>query len=284
MARNTHPAAVILAACLGLAAQAAATKEKWVFNAPAADGYSIHLTEVTPAPGTALTAGQTIEFKVTVTYSMTIAPKGRIVLVFQDDAGELAESDREQVVVPVSGPIGNLTLTDKVLIPSHSKELLLFVPLVPDGLKTTTGEVTIRYPIGPHIAANAPVDIVYEAGSPTAMQAEFAPYVAKARATWPEAKARYLAGLPPKHAFFVTYQLQDQKGNVERVFVAVHEIAEGVVHGRIWNEITLVEGFEFRQEISFPEADVLDWTIARPDGTEEGNFIGKYVDEKRSKP
>lgn len=104
------------------------------------------------------------------------------------------------------------------------------------------------------------------------------------RATWPDAKARYLAGLPPKHAFFVTYQLEDRKGNVERVFVAVHEIAEGVVHGRIWNDITLVEGFEFRQEISFPESDVLDWTIARPDGTEEGNFIGKYVDGKRGKP
>ena len=26
------------------------------------------------------------------------------------------------------------------------------------------------------------------------------------------------------------------------------------------------------------ESDVLDWTISKPDGTEEGNFVGKFLD------
>jgi hypothetical protein len=37
-----------------------------------------------------------------------------------------------------------------------------------------------------------------------------------------------------------------------------------------------------RQSITVPESEVLDWTIARPDGSEEGNFIGKYLDSHRS--
>jgi hypothetical protein len=43
-------------------------------------------------------AGSTVDFNVTATYSLTIAKQGVIVLVFQDDVGELAEKDRPQVV------------------------------------------------------------------------------------------------------------------------------------------------------------------------------------------
>ena len=30
--------------------------------------------------------------------------------------------------------------------------------------------------------------------------------------------------------------------------------------------------------IEFNEKDILDWLIAKPDGSEEGNFIGKFLD------
>lgn len=29
----------------------------------------------------------------------------------------------------------------------------------------------------------------------------------------------------------------------------------------------------------FPESEVVDWTILSPDGKEEGNFVGKFLDE-----
>jgi hypothetical protein len=169
-----------------------------------------------------------------------------------------------------------------VTIPGQASELYQFIPLVPDGIERSTGEITIRYPIDPHVAANAPVDIPYTAKSARDMAAELAPYVAQARASWPAARARYLAGLPPRQAFFVTVELRDAKHRTERVFVAVDEIADGTVSGRIWNDIELVEGYSFRQSITVPESEVLDWTIARPDGSEEGNFIGKYLDSHRS--
>jgi hypothetical protein len=34
-----------------------------------------------------------------------------------------------------------------VTVPTGAKELRLFFPLVPDGSSTTTGEVTIRWPV-----------------------------------------------------------------------------------------------------------------------------------------
>lgn len=31
--------------------------------------------------------------------------------------------------------------------------------------------------------------------------------------------------------------------------------------------------------ISFAESMLIDWTISKPDGTEEGNYIGKFLDD-----
>ena len=48
--------------------------------------------------------------------------------------------------------------------------------------------------------------------------------------------------------------------------------------GLIANELGNVKTFQQNQLITFSEAVVLDWTISRPDGTEEGNYIGKLLD------
>jgi hypothetical protein len=121
----------------------------WAFNGIPAEGYSIELVSVDPAPGTPLLAGTSVEFKITVNYSMSVAKTGSIVLVFQDEKDRSAKSDETQVVqATVSEPQGSVTLTDTVVVPRRIKELRLFVPLIPDGLNETNGEVTIRYPIG----------------------------------------------------------------------------------------------------------------------------------------
>jgi hypothetical protein len=44
-----------------------------------------------------------------------------------------------------------------------------------------------------------------------------------------------------------------------------------------------VKGYKHGDEYKFPESEVLDWTISKPDGTEEGNFIGKFFDSLREK-
>lgn len=107
------------------------------------------------------------------------------------------------------------------------------------------------------------------------------PHVKKARETYPEARKRFLDGLPPKHSFFVTARLSDREGHVEQVFIAVKEIKKGVIKGVIWNDIRLVSGYRHGDVYSFPEGELLDWTITRPDGTEEGNFVGKFLDTYR---
>jgi len=119
----------------------------WAFNGTRAEGYSIDLVSVDPAPGTPLVAGSTVEFKITLTYTMSVAKKGTILLVFQDEKNRSAKPDGPMVSQDVTEPTGTVSLVDKIAIPKRAKELRLFVPLSPEGLTETSGEVTIRYPI-----------------------------------------------------------------------------------------------------------------------------------------
>jgi hypothetical protein len=105
------------------------------------------------------------------------------------------------------------------------------------------------------------------------------PLIAKGRATYPAAKKRFLAGLPREDVFYVRKRLVDPgDGRREEVFVEVNAIKNGSIYGRIASELTVVNSFRRWQSISFTEADVLDWTILHPDGREEGNYVGKFVD------
>jgi hypothetical protein len=125
----------------------AAEDSPWAFKGGAADGYSIDLVSVSPTPGTPLTAGSKVDFRITVSYSLTIAKSGVIVLVFQDEQNRNAQGGGPQLIQPVSEASGTVTLTKTITIPDNAKELRLFVPLVPAGVTNTSGEVTIRYPL-----------------------------------------------------------------------------------------------------------------------------------------
>jgi hypothetical protein len=133
------------------------------------------------------------------------------------------------------------------------------------------------------LAPNAPVDRPLSFGKDqvAAREAAIAPYVARARETWPAARDRYLAGLPRGETFFVTTRLRDTAGRIEQVFIRVTRIAGGEISGQIANNVTLVEGYRSGQAYSFPDSELLDWLVAKPDGTEEGNFVGKFLDTYR---
>jgi hypothetical protein len=119
----------------------------WAFNAPPADGYSISLVTVDPAPGTTLIAGTALEFKVTVSYKMSISKVGKIVLVFQDEKNASISPNSPHAHFDVNADAGVVSLAAALTVPADAKELRVFVPIVPQGLRHTTGEVTIRYPI-----------------------------------------------------------------------------------------------------------------------------------------
>jgi hypothetical protein len=131
-------------------AQATVAEEQanpWAFNAPRAEGYRIDLVSAEPPPGTPLLRGASVPFKVTVSYSLDVAPHGAVILVFQDESNKVVTGERGQTTVEVQKGNGVVTLADTVVVPSDANELRLFIPIVPDGLTTTTGEITLRYPI-----------------------------------------------------------------------------------------------------------------------------------------
>jgi hypothetical protein len=108
-----------------------------------------------------------------------------------------------------------------------------------------------------------------------------APYIAKARATYPGAKKRFLAGLPPGHRFSVRIPLIDRDGTREDSFIGVETIKGANITGTINSRLTLVKGFKTGQRMTFPESKIDNWLILRPDGTEEGNAVGKFLDTYR---
>jgi uncharacterized protein YegJ (DUF2314 family) len=106
-----------------------------------------------------------------------------------------------------------------------------------------------------------------------------APYIAKGRATYLEAKRRFLAGLPKGQTFSVMKCLSEGNGAVlEDVFVDVDSIKNGKIYGRIANELSAIKTQHQWDKISFPESEIMDWTIIHEDGSEEGNVVGKFLD------
>lgn len=135
-----------------------------------------------------------------------------------------------------------------------------------------------------HVAPNAPPDQPKQANSSAEVrkfEEAIQPHLKKAKETYPDAKKRFLGGLPPKHSFFITTRLRDEQGRFEQVFIAVKEIKKDVIKGVIWNDVMVVSGYKFGDTYSFPESDLIDWTITKPDGTEDGNFVGKFLDTYR---
>jgi uncharacterized protein YegJ (DUF2314 family) len=123
-----------------------------------------------------------------------------------------------------------------------------------------------------------------EGNAAIAYDKAIAPYVAKARATWPAAKKRFLAGLPEGWSFAVSYRLLQtdkptKQQRFEDTFVNVKEIKGGMIRGTIGNKLGVVTNYRMGQTIEFPESKIMNWVFIRPDGSEEeGNVLGKFLE------
>lgn len=129
------------------AASSAETAMPWAFVNGSAKGYSIKLESASPAPGSPVTVGQTVEFKVTVSYQLSIADKGLIAIVVQDEADKNLLPDKKQPRQSVDRGKGTVTLTESLVVSAGINEVRLFIPLVPSGITHTDGELVIRYPV-----------------------------------------------------------------------------------------------------------------------------------------
>jgi uncharacterized protein YegJ (DUF2314 family) len=131
------------------------------------------------------------------------------------------------------------------------------------------------------LSKDAPSDKAHHVES-TDMQKQYeqmvAPYIEQALKTLPDAKQRFLAGLPQGEAFFLVTRIYDTDGRFEQVFVRVKKWDQDKIKGAITNDLYTVKDFHNGQLIEFEEKDILDWLISKPDGSEEGNYVGKFLD------
>jgi len=105
-----------------------------------------------------------------------------------------------------------------------------------------------------------------------------APYVARARATLPDIKQRFNKGLKKREVLFVTIRLHGPDNKFEQVYVEVKTWKGTMISGLLSTEPTLVKGHQQGEKMVVDEKDVYDWTLSKPDGTEEGNFVGNFLD------
>ena len=137
----------------------------------------------------------------------------------------------------------------------------------------------------PRVGSNAPKDEPVQVSTSSEreeLERAIAPYIEQARKSYPDAKKRYLAGLPPGHRFSIVTKLHSP-GRVEAVFVTVTGIKGDQVTGRIDSDVRGVAGYKTGDSYTLSERDLVDWVIVRPDGSEEGNLVGKFLDERNAK-
>ncbi len=130
------------------------------------------------------------------------------------------------------------------------------------------------------LAADQTVGAAGKEGVEAMFKAE-APYIAKARATFPKAKSRYLARLPAGYSFLVRKHLTEPGTHEsEGVLIEVDSIKDGKIYGRL-GDVEL-PSFHRGQRFSLAESEVEDWVILHPDGSVEGDFIGKFLEKSQS--
>ncbi|MGH8101422.1 MAG: energy transducer TonB [Chthoniobacterales bacterium] len=99
----------------------------------------------------------------------------------------------------------------------------------------------------------------------TAYDRAIAPYVAKARATYPAAKKRFLAGLPSGYRFWVRVWLSED-GEGETSEINVEKISSGKISGTIESQLTVVSRYKKGQRITVLESQIQNWQIVPPGG------------------
>lgn len=154
-----------------------------------------------------------------------------------------------------------------------------------DGLVQDDAGRTIPAPSVDAQRRFAPVDrpLLAHSRSETArMSLALLPFVEMGRASYPDARDKFLGGLPDGYQFSVRMAVFDSHGRSENVFVLVDSIDAGMIHGVISSDLSLVSEYALGDVVVLPEEDLRDWTIVAPDGSEEeGNFVGRFLDHYR---
>jgi hypothetical protein len=151
-----------------------------------------------------------------------------------------------------------------------------FVPVLAFAFVVLVGASARPQELSPNAPADKPAGAT---GSEQIRKFEEAikPYVKQAREMLPRAKKKYLKGLRKGEIFFITTRLY-ANGKYEQVFVRVTAWEDETIHGLLASDVSVVPNHKRGEDVTCKEREVLDWTISKPDGSEEGNFVGKFLD------
>lgn len=105
--------------------------------------------------------------------------------------------------------------------------------------------------------------------------------VREALRTLPQAKKRFLAGLPQGDQFLLTVRVVATDTSFRQASARVLGWRGGTVQALLLPEAADAAGAAEPLPVSFPETAVMDWTLLRASGREEGNYVGKYLDTSR---
>lgn len=122
----------------------------------------------------------------------------------------------------------------------------------------------------PVTGSSTVVDRPLELSEPELRKMEEAttPYVARAKESYPQARTRFLAGLPSGERFFIVTRVVGANGKSEQAFIRVKSILDGRVTGTIATDMRLLTSYKPGDPYDFPESDLIDWLIKKPDGSE----------------
>lgn len=99
----------------------------------------------------------------------------------------------------------------------------------------------------------------------------------EARRTLGQARQRYQRGLPAG-SFYLTARVLNESATPEPVLVRVAAWQGSRISGHIVRATADGGAVIATAPIEFEEPDVLDWLVLRPNGAEEGNYLGKFLE------
>jgi len=109
-------------------------------------------------------------------------------------------------------------------------------------------------------------------------QAALAEPVREALRTLPQAKKKFLAGLPSGDQFLLSVRVAATDTSIRKAAARVLGWHGNTVQALLLPAPADSAGPVEPLPVSFPETAVLDWTLLRASGREEGNYVGKFLD------
>ena len=102
--------------------------------------------------------------------------------------------------------------------------------------------------------------------------------VREALRTLPQARKKFLAGLPEGDQFLLSVRVADTDTSFRQASARVLGWRGNTVQALLLPPATDSPTPAEPMPVSFPETAVVDWTLLRASGREEGNYVGRYTE------